>query len=81
MITETDRVSRALEFAATLRPELRGDKGALLRLVLERGIEQFEREREETLTKRREAIERVAGSMSAVWPANWRDNLRSEWPA
>lgn len=81
MITETDRLSSALDAAATLWPEANGDKGALLRRVLEAGIETVETRRAEEAERFFGAVTLAAGSMTGVWPDTWREELRHEWPA
>lgn len=81
MITETDRLSSALDAAATLWPEAKGDKGALLRRILEAGIETVEMRRAGEAERFLRAVTLAAGSMTGVWPHTWREELRDEWPA
>lgn len=80
MITENDRLSRALVAAEKIWPEDRGDKGALLRRILETGVKAVEREHEGDTIRRREAVKRSAGSLNDIWPPDWRNQARSEWP-
>jgi hypothetical protein len=81
MITETDRISEALDKAEALWPELEGDRAALLRKVIEAGVQGLEQESGQKKAMRLKQIEKVAGSMNDVWPSNWRKELRDEWPA
>ncbi len=81
MITETDALAVALERAADLWPEDARDKGRLLRRVLSAGIESVETAQIKRLGSRRSAIEQAAGSLTGVWPADWRPAVRDEWPA
>jgi hypothetical protein len=81
MITETESLSAALERAAELWPEDASDKGRLLRRVLSAGIESVETAQSNRLATRRAVIEQAAGSLSGVWPADWRSSVRDEWPA
>ena len=81
MITESDRIAEALESAATLWPELGADRGLLLRKILETGAEAIEQQVRDRNESRRLAVAKSAGSLDGVWPANWRDELRDEWPA
>jgi hypothetical protein len=81
MITETESLSAALERAAELWPEDASDKGRLLRRVLSAGIESVETAQSNRLATRRAAIEQAAGSLSGVWPEDWRSSARDEWPA
>lgn len=81
MITESDRISEALEAASTLWPDLGADRGLLLRRILETGAEAIEQQVMARNENRRLAVAKSAGSLDGVWPANWRDELRDEWPA
>jgi hypothetical protein len=81
MITETDQLASALDHAATVYPDLRDERAELLRRLIERGIQSLESEYNEAIEARRKAILEVAGSMSGVWPENYLEELRAEWPA
>jgi hypothetical protein len=81
MITESDRLSRALESAAELWPDAQGEKGVLLRRILDAGIVAIEEEKDKRISARLGAITRSAGCMTGTWPATWREELRGEWPA
>jgi hypothetical protein len=81
MITETESLSAALERAAELWPEDARDKGRLLRRVLSAGIESVETAQNNRLASRRAAIDQTSGSLTGVWPADWRSSVRDEWPA
>ncbi len=81
MITETDRLARALDAAGQLWPEARSEKSLLLRKILESGMAAVESAATARRQARLAAIEKVAGSMSDVWPEGWREELKAEWPA
>jgi hypothetical protein len=81
MITESDRISQAVESASMIWPELQGDRSALLKRILESGVVLVEQQAKDLVTAKRKAIETAAGSMEGIWPANWRSELRDEWPA
>jgi hypothetical protein len=81
MITESDRLAEALQIAAKLWPEANGDKGVLLRRILEIGVDAVERELAERDESRLGALSAAAGSLTGVWPVAWREELRDEWPA
>lgn len=81
MITETDRLSDALDLAATVWPENSGERTALLRRVIDAGIDVVIGELDERRTARITALDSVAGSLTGTWPAGWREELRGEWPA
>lgn len=81
MITETDQLSQALAQAAKLWPELADQRSLLLRKVLEVGIETIEQEATRKTKTRLGGVEKLAGSMSGVWPANWKQELAEDWPS
>lgn len=81
MITETDSVSKALEQAGELWPDLKTDRAALLRRILEEGVASISNRVDRDKAVRLNAIESLSGSMTGVWPKNWRAELDSEWPA
>lgn len=81
MITESDQLAKALDLAAIVYPDLVDDRAELLRCLIERGIESLEAEYDEKIEARKKAIREVAGSLSGLWPENYLEELRSEWPA
>ena len=81
MITESDQLARALDHAAKVYPELVNERAELLRCLIERGIQSLEAEYDEAIEARKKAIREVAGSMSGIWPENYLEELRNEWPA
>ena len=81
MITESDELSSALNIAATRWPELAGNRSSLLRKILEVGIDSLANSTEATKKSRLEHINKIAGSMGDTWPANWKEELRADWPA
>jgi hypothetical protein len=81
MITESDALAKAIDNAARLWPELADERAELLRRLLDRGIESVEAEHNELLNTRRKVVMEVAGSLSGVWPENYLEELRAEWPA
>lgn len=80
MITETDQISQALVHAAKIWPELAGQRTLLLRKILEVGIQTVEQGLERNTALRLAAVDKLAGSMDGVWPANWREELAEDWP-
>lgn len=80
MITETDRISAAIDLAAKTWPELRGDRAALLRKIVETGVQSLELEAQARDQERLLAIRAAAGSLSDVWSKNWREEMAEEWP-
>jgi hypothetical protein len=53
----------------------------LLRKVLEVGIETIEQEATQKTKSRIAGVEKLAGSMPGVWPANWKQELAEDWPS
>jgi hypothetical protein len=80
MITESDQLADALREAGHLWPDLRDDRGALVRRILGAGIETILSQRDERESARRGAIHQIAGSMTGIWPRDWRQELLDEWP-
>lgn len=80
MITESDRLLEGLTRAAQLWPEASGDKGLLMRHILDAGVDAVLIESTSRAHKRAETIQQLSGSLSGVWPTTWREELRDEWP-
>ena len=80
MITETEELTRALDAAAALWPADKNKRAELLRHIIDQGVDVVESLADKKAEKRRAAIHVVAGSMNGIWPANWREELREEWP-
>ena len=80
MITESDALAKAIDEAAVLWPDAKDERAELLRRLINKGIESVESEYDAQVEARMKAIKAVAGSMSGVWPKNWREEFRSEWP-
>lgn len=81
MITESDQLAEALDHAAKIYPDLRDERAELLRYLIERGIQSLDAEYNEKVEARKNAIREVAGSLSGVWPENYLEEMRAEWPA
>ena len=81
MITEPAQLCIAVAQAEKLWPELAGQRTLLLRKVLEVGIETIEQEATQKTKSRIAGVEKLAGSMPGVWPANWKQELAEDWPS
>jgi hypothetical protein len=80
MITETAEIEELLDTASIVWPDLRGDRAALLRRVIERGgevVRASESMRHET---RLEAIRATAGILKGMYPPDAARLLKEEWP-
>jgi len=75
-LTETDELARALNDAAVAWPELREDRKALLRKLIEAG--------RATLNVDggvHDLVTSVAGAATGAYPRGARAELLTEWPA
>lgn len=79
-VTETDAIAHALDVAARAWPDLRDDRAALLRRLIERGAESAESAVEQAVAERLEAIRATAGAGTGLYRPNERELLREEWP-
>jgi len=80
MITESDQIALALENAALLWPEAKGDRSKLLKKILETGIQNIETQLQSQQSKRLGAISAASGSLANAWPTNWREERDLQWP-
>ncbi len=74
-LTETEEIARALDDAALAWPELRGDRGALLRRLVEEGRASVHVDG--GVHKR---VAAAAGAATGAYPRNARAELLAEWP-
>jgi hypothetical protein len=79
-ITDSGAVAEALDEAASHWPEVRSRRELLLRLI-ERGRRAIAQDEADARERRKNAIERVRGSMTGVYQPSYREDLRDEWPA
>jgi hypothetical protein len=79
-ITETDEVAAALDVAATRWPEVDSRRELLLRLV-EQGRSVIERDRVETVERRRQAILQTSGALTGDFEPGYLERLRDDWPS
>jgi hypothetical protein len=76
MLTETDEIAAALDDASLAWPELRGDRGALLRKLVEAGRESIRVE-----GGVHAVLSEAAGAATGAYPRDARAELLAEWPA
>lgn len=81
MVTESDRLAAALDAAAELWPAEGDERAALLRRIIDAGIDAVDLRAAQRRETRSKAVSDAAGSLTEVWPENWREELRDEWPA
>lgn len=75
MVTETDAIAEALDDAAIAWPELRGNRGALLRKLVEAGHASVHID-----GGAHALITNAAGAATGAYPRGARAQLLSEWP-
>jgi hypothetical protein len=80
LITETDQVARALDDAALQWPDLAESRAKLLVRLLEEGHRTVIDGRERRLTARRTSIRAGAGVFDGLYPENYLEELRQDWP-
>jgi hypothetical protein len=74
-LTETDEIAEALDDAALVWPELRGDRGALLRRLVEAGHAAVHID-----GGVHALITEAAGAATGAYPRDARAELYAEWP-
>ncbi len=74
-LTETDEIAEALDDAAVAWPELRGDRGALLRKLVEAG-----RAAVHVDDGVHALVSGAAGAATGAYPRDSRAELLAEWP-
>ncbi len=74
-VTETDEIAEALDSAALAWPELRGDRGALLRKLVQAGRSSLPVE-----GGIHSVVHGAAGAATGVYPGDARAILLAEWP-
>jgi hypothetical protein len=77
-LTETDEIAAALNDAALAWPELRGDRGALLRKLVEAGRNSVHGGGNSGGV--RALLVSAAGAATGAYPRDARAELLAEWP-
>lgn len=81
LVTETDRIARALDHAASRWPEDSGRGGKLLLHLVEHGHQALLDESEDSRRERRAAIRRTSGALTGTYDTDYHERLRDDWPA
>jgi hypothetical protein len=79
-LTETDELAAALDEAAKRWPEDAGSRSRLLLRLVKAGQGALEMELGRERERRRAAVEHTAGVLTGVYPPDYLEQLRSEWP-
>ena len=80
IITETEEVTRALDDAAKRWPADAHSRSKLLLHLVEEGHRAVVDLQGQRAAGHREAIRRTAGSLTGVYPPNYLEELRKDWP-
>jgi len=80
MITETEEIAQAIDAAALMWPDAKKNRAELLRRLIAEAHSSIDARVNDRVEAKRKAILEGAGKLTGVWPANWRDELRDDWP-
>ncbi|WP_157981542.1 hypothetical protein [Protaetiibacter intestinalis] len=78
-VTRTPRVDQALELAAAEWPGV--PRAELVTRLLEEGAASLSATGTARRAQRRAALEQTRGSLAAVFPPGYLEELREDWPA
>jgi hypothetical protein len=79
MITESDELSACLDKAARLWPNCKS-RTELLRLVIEEGSKALFLQETAVKAQRMEALRNLQKIGTGLWPADFDEQRKSEWP-
>ena len=79
-LTETPELAEALDAAGEMWPELRNDRAALLRRLIDAGYREVAQRSDNRIAVRTRSLRSAAGAVTGVFPARAADGLKSEWP-
>jgi hypothetical protein len=80
MITESEPIARALDAAASFWPEAADNRTELLRKILAEGLNVVNSKAAEQSAGRLAAIEKLVSISRGMWPADFDQQRKSEWP-
>jgi hypothetical protein len=80
MITETEEIARALNDAARHWPQDSKRPAKLLLDLVREGHRAIAADAERAVADRQTAIERTGGALTGVYPADYLEQLRGDWP-
>lgn len=79
-ITETDEIVRAIDDAARRWPEDRDARRRLVVRLIREGHRAIGQHAVEEAERRGERIRRSAGALTGLYPPDYLDTLRADWP-
>jgi hypothetical protein len=80
MITESEPISSGLDAAALVWPDAAANRTELLRKVLEEGFKVVESRAASELATRLSAIDKLIATSTGLWPSDFDEQRKSEWP-
>ncbi len=81
VITESDRIAKALDAAAKRWPDDAHNRARLLARLVEEGIRAIEQDRERRQAAWAAVVRETAGVLPDAYGPDYLDELREEWPA
>jgi len=79
MITESDELAESLDKAILIWPECR-TRTELLRKILDEGSKAIELKAAALSTQRQDALKRLIDAGTGMWPEDFDEQRKSEWP-
>jgi hypothetical protein len=79
MITESDELSAGIDKAALLWPEC-NSRTELIRKLIDEGTKAIVLRIEAQATEREKAVLRLIEAGTGMWPADFDEQRKSEWP-
>lgn len=80
VIPETEQIAFAISVAARRWPEFASHPEILLGKILDVGIKELDKQSPSLSNNSIEDSVETDGIDNGTWPANWRDELREDWP-
>ena len=80
VIPENEQIALAISVAALLWPEYAAHPEILLGKILDVGIEEIDKQSTSLSNNIIDVSVEIDGIENGIWPANWREELREDWP-
>ena len=80
MITESDELSACLERAKLIWPEIADERSSLLKKVILEGITAVNIKASREKAAKTKAIKSLVDALTGVYPADWAESRKDEWP-
>jgi hypothetical protein len=80
-VTETEDVAQALDRAARRWPKDASKRGQLLVHLVQEGSRALAHADEEQRDRRKAAVQRTAGALTGIYPPDYLEHLRNDWPS